>query len=85
MSKADLRRLVIYQVRIVDGELVEDYAGGAIQDAEGVVRVDGLWSKIIPISSEDVRVQASQLGVSPLEWFRTRLHQSALVRVEVMQ
>jgi len=85
MPKADLRRLVIYQVRIVDGELVEDYAASVRQDPSGDVRVDGLWNGIIPVSPEDVTIQADMVGVSPLEWFRTRLHQSALIRVEVIR
>lgn len=85
MPKFDLRRLIVYQIRIADGELVEDYAGGARQDAEGVVVFDGLWSKLLPGSPEDVRIQADALGVSSLEWFKVRLQQSSLVRVEVVQ
>lgn len=80
----DRRILRISQVRIIDGEPKSGAAGDARQDDDGIVVVSGLWGGVVPLSPEDMKIRASRLGMSPLEWFRQRLLLSPTVEVEVV-
>jgi len=82
--KPDARRALVYQLRLVDGAPVRDYAGTLRQTEDGGIIVEGLWSDLVQ-APDDIRIQASKLGLSPLEWSVEMVRQSSLVRVEVIE
>ena len=80
----DKRRLRIYQLRIIDGDPKRGSAAEVRQDGNGMVDVSGLWGGVVPLTPEDMKIRASKVGVSSLEWLRLRLLSSPLVEVEII-
>jgi hypothetical protein len=80
----DRRRLRVSQIRIVDGEPASGHAAEVRQREDGMVDVSGLWEGVIPMSPEDMKIRASRVGVSSLEWLRKRLLMSPLIKVEIL-
>lgn len=68
--KSDVRRLRLYQIKMADGEMLSDFAADIWQDADGHLETSGIWEGLVPYVREDVEIQASAAGLSPLEWLR---------------
>jgi hypothetical protein len=85
MLANDLRRLRIYRVTSMDGEIKIETAGDAWQDPSGVVLISGLWVDGLITSQEDLKLSAELASVSTLEYFRSRLTRCPGIRVEVIE
>ena len=74
----------MYRIKVSDGEIVSDLSGDIWESEEGKLKTSGIWSGLVPASSEDVQIQAKRLGITALEWMRRRLLLCSGVRVEVV-
>jgi len=82
---SDRRRLRIYQLKTAGSEVIADIAADIWQDEEGKIRTSGLWDGLLPMSTEDIEIQARKQSISPLEWMRKRLLLCSVVRMEVVE
>lgn len=82
-SVNDTRRLRIYRIRAMKGELSVEQGADAWQERDGRVSVSGAWDGLLVPDQEDLATLAELSGVSPLEALRVRLLESPCVRVEV--
>jgi hypothetical protein len=83
-SLSDSRRLRVYRLKSVGDEFFADPATDVWQEVDGTLHASNSWEDLLFISKEDAILQAREVGLSPLEWFRTRLLSCPLVHVEVM-
>lgn len=81
---SDERRLRIYRIVSVGGELKREEAADIWQDKDGNVVVSGLWDNGLIASQEDLSIQAAAVSLSPLEYLRLRLLPQVAVAVEVV-
>lgn len=79
----ELRRLRLSRLVSVNGYLTATDAADVWQDDAGHLNVVGLWKDAFMPSKEDVEIQATTAGVSPLEWLRIRLSNCPTVKVEI--
>lgn len=83
-SLNDNRRLRIFRVRSLGGELSLDSGAEVWQEPGGNVSVAGPWEDVLIPSQEDLMGRAGSLGISPLEYLRRRLSQCPYTQVEVI-
>ena len=80
----DGRRLRVFRVKVIQGELSLDSGAEVWQEPGGNVAVAGPWDGVLVPSQEDLIGRAKSLGLSPLEYLRKRLLLCPYVQVEVV-
>ena len=83
-SLNDSRRLRVFRIKTVKGELSLDSGAEVWQEPNGNILVAGPWDGVLVPSQEDLAGRARSLGVSPLEHLRKRLLVCPYVQVEVI-
>lgn len=81
---SDFRRLRVRRVVSENGELKLENGADVWQEKDGTINSSGLWGGLLVGSDEDNQIQASKLGISPLEMIRSRLMRCSAVVVEVL-
>ena len=84
-SMGDNRRLRIFRVKAIKGELSLDSGAEVWQEASGNVLVAGPWDGVLVPSQEDLAGRARALGLSPLEHLRKRLLSCPYIQVEIIR
>ena len=80
----DNRRLRVFRVKVLGGEMSLDSGAEVWQEPNGNVSVAGPWDGVLVPSQEDLAGRARALGLSPLEHLRKRLLSCPYVQVEVI-
>lgn len=83
MSINDKRKLRVYRVMSIEGELSLHEACDLLQGPDGKIAVSGLWDNSL-LRQEDLGIQAEAMNISPLELVRLRLMNQPSVVVEVI-
>lgn len=80
----DSRRLRIYRVVSINGELSLDQGSEVWQMPDGTIGGVGLWYDLLVPSHEDLQAQARAKDISPLEWLKRKLETVTFIRVDVV-
>lgn len=80
----DGRRLRIYRLVSVAGELSPDQGSEVWQQPDGTIGGVGLWYDLVVPSHEDLQAQARAKNISALEWLKRKLETMTFLRVDVI-